>query len=133
MSTAFLADDEVSRLVAQWQRDLSSVRRLAPKTLEAYTRDLGQFMGFLGPHAGGPVSVTTLAELRAADFRAFMARRREEGVEARSLARGLSAIKSFLHFLEREGIVSTEALNTVRAPKAKKSLPKALTVIEAKA
>ena len=133
MSTAFLADDDVSRLVAQWQRDLSSVRRLAPKTLEAYTRDLGQFMGFLGPYAGGPVSVAMLAELRAADFRAFMARRREEGVEARSLARGLSAIKSFLRFLEREGIVSTEALNTVRAPKAKKSLPKALTVLEAKA
>ena len=133
MSTAFLADDEVSRMVAQWQRDLGSVRRLAPKTLEAYSRDLGQFLNFLGPHVGGPVSVAALAELRAADFRAFMARRRDEGIEARSLARGLSAIKSFLRFLEREGIVTTEALNTVRAPKAKKSLPKALTVIEAKA
>ncbi len=133
MSTAFIADAEIERLVAQWQRDLGSVRRLAPKTLEAYTRDLGQFLNFIGPHSGGPVSIATLTELRAADFRAFMARRREDGVEARSLARGLSAIKSFLRFLEREGIVSTEALNTVRAPKAKKSLPKALTVIEAKA
>jgi len=133
MSTALLADDEMSRLVALWQRDLSSVRRLAAKTLEAYSRDVGQFFAFMGVHAGGPVSIAMLAELRAADLRAFMARRRQEGVEARSLARGLSAIKSLFRFLEREGVLSSEALNTIRAPKARKSLPKALTVIEAKA
>ena len=133
MPTELLADDDITRLIAAWQRDLQSVRRLAPKTLEAYTRDLGQFINFLGPHAGGPVSIAMLSQMRPADLRAFMARRREEGVEARSLARGLSAIKSFFRFLEREGAVSTEALNTIRAPKAKKSLPKALTVREAKA
>jgi integrase/recombinase XerC len=133
MSTALLADDDITRLVALWQRDLGSVRRLALNTLEAYSRDVGQFFAFLGVHAGGPVSIAMLAEMRAADLRAFMARRREDGVEARSLARGLSAIKSLFRFLEREGVLSSEALNTIGAPRAKKSLPKALTVIEAKA
>jgi integrase/recombinase XerC len=133
MPTDLLADDDITRLIAAWRRDLQSVRRLAPKTLEAYTRDLGQFINFLGPHAGGPVSVAMLGELRPADLRAFMARRREEGVEARSLARALSAIKGFFRFLEREGVVASEALNTIRSPKARKSLPKALTVLEAKA
>jgi integrase/recombinase XerC len=71
--------------------------------------------------------------MRGADVRAFMASRREDGVEPRSLARGLSAIKSFFRYLEREGVLTTEALNIVRTPKAKKSLPKALTVLEAKA
>ena len=130
MSTAFLVDAEIERLIAAWHRDMGSVRRLAPKTLEAYGRDLGQFLGFLGPHHGGPVSLAILRDMRAADIRAFMAVRREEGIEARSLARGLSAIKSFFRFLEREGVLSTEALNIVRTPKAKKSLPKALTVTE---
>ena len=133
MSTALLADDEITRLVALWQRDLGSVRRLAPNTLEAYERDVGQFFAFLGVHAGGPVSLSMLGEMRAADLRAFMARRREDGVEARSLARGLSALKSFFRFLEREGVLSSEALNIIRAPRARKSLPKALTVLEAKA
>ncbi len=132
MSTALIADDDVNAQVARWVRDMGSVRRLAPKTLEAYRRDLGQFLNFLGPHTGGAVSIATLRDMRAADLRAFMASRREEQIEARSLARGLSAIKSFFRYLEREGIVSTEALNTVRTPKAKKSLPKALTVLEAK-
>lgn len=133
MSTAFLVDDSLGAQIKAWERDLGAVRRLAPKTLEAYTRDLGQFLTFLAPHMGGPVSLATLGEMRGADFRAFMARRREEGIEARSLARALSAIKSFFRFLEREGVLSTEALNVVRTPKAKKSLPKALTVSEAKA
>src|SRR3954471_9534216 len=131
--TAFLVDAEIERLIATWNRDLGAVRRLAPNTLEAYGRDLAQYFAFLAPHTGGAVSLQTLREMRGADMRAFMARRREDGVEPRSLARALSAIKSFFRFLEREGVLSTEALNTVRTPKAKKSLPKALTVLEAKA
>ena len=130
--TAFLVDAEIERLIAAWQRDLGAVRRLAPNTLEAYSRDLAQYFAFLAPHTGGAVSLQTLRDMRGADMRAFMARRREDGVEARSLARSLSAIKGFFRFLEREGLLSTEALNVVRTPKAKKSLPKALTVLEAK-
>lgn len=132
-STAFLVDAEIDRLLGLWQRDLGAVRRLAPKTLEAYGSDLRQFLAFLARHTGGAVSVKTLSELRAADIRAFMAaRRQEDELSSRSLARELSAIKSFFRFLEREGIVSTEALNIVRAPKQPRSLPKALTVAEAK-
>ena len=132
-STGFLADDIVNGHIAGWLRHLGAVRRLATKTLEAYQRDLSQFVTFLAGHTGGAVSLTSLSEMRAADLRAFMAVRRQDGVEARSLARSLSAIKSFFRYLEREGVLSTEALNTVRTPKTKKSLPKALTVTEAKA
>jgi integrase/recombinase XerC len=127
------ADSSVLAHLAAWQRDLGAVRRLAAKTLEAYGRDLGQFLTFLAVHTGGPVSVATLSGLRAADFRAFLASRREDGAGNRTLGRGLSAIKSFLRYLEREGAVSSEALNIVRTPKAGKSLPKPLTVAEAKA
>ena len=131
--TALLVDADVERLVALWQRDLGAVRRLATLTLEAYQRDLAQFLNFLATHTGGPVSLKTLGELRAADFRAFMAQRRSEDLSSRSLARALSAIKSFFRFLEREGELSIEALNIVRAPKQPRSLPKALTISEAKA
>jgi integrase/recombinase XerC len=132
-STGFLADDIVNGHVAGWLRDLGAVRRLAARTLEAYRRDLGQFVTFLASHTGGAVSLATLRDMRAADLRAFMAVRRQDGVEARSLARALSAIKSFFRYLEREGVLSIEALNTLRTPRTRKSLPKALTVREAKA
>lgn len=131
--SAFLVDDAVAALIKGWQRDLGAVRRLAANTLEAYGRDLGQFLNFLALHTGGPVSIATLNDLRAADIRAFMAKRREENLSSRSLGRALSAIKNFFRFLEREGAVSTEAFNVIRAPRQSKSVPKALTVSEAKA
>jgi len=130
--TAFALDPFVKSQFAAWQRDLSAVRRLADNTLEAYGRDVGQFLSFLAGHSGGPVTLQTLKEIRAADIRAFMAVRRAETLGSRSLARALSAIKSFFRFLEREGVMSTEALNVVRTPKQPKGLPKALTVLEAK-
>ncbi len=133
MTHAFLADSTVSAHIVAWQRDLGAIRRLAPKTLEAYLRDLGQFLSFLSAHTGGEVRVATLKDLRAADIRAFLAARRSDDLGPRSLARALSALKSFFGFLEREGLVATEALNTIRTPKQPRSLPKALTVLEARA
>ena len=132
VDSAFACDEFIRARLAAWQRELSSVRRLAPNTLEAYTRDAGQFLSFLAGHTGGPVTLTTLRELRGADIRAFMAQRRGESLGSRSLARVLSALKSFFGFLEREGVVASEAFNVIRTPKLPKSLPKALTVIEAR-
>ncbi|MGV3490286.1 MAG: tyrosine recombinase XerC [Devosia sp.] len=132
MSHAFIADATLSAHIAEWQQELGAVRRLAPLTLEAYLRDLGQFLTFLNTHAGGTVTLATLRDLRAADIRAFLAARRNETLDSRSLARALSAIKSFFGHLERHEILATEALNAVSTPKLPKSLPKALTVTEAK-
>jgi len=130
--SAFATDAFIQSQIAAWLRDLGSVKRLAPKTLEAYQRDISQFMSFLAGHMGGPISLTSLKELRGADIRAFMAQRREESLGSRSLARVLSALRSFFGHLERENILTTEALNVVRTPKIARSLPKALTVIEAR-
>src|SRR5690606_28965960 len=48
--TAFHTDEEIQRLAALWQRDLGAVRRLAANTLDAYGRDLAQFLAFLARH-----------------------------------------------------------------------------------
>ena len=130
--SAFATDAFVRSRMDAWLRDLGSVRRLAPRTLEAYGRDLGQFMSFLSGPAGGPVTLDTLKDLRGADIRAFMAQRRTESLGSRSLARVLSSLKSFFGYLEREGTLTSDALNVIRTPKIPRSLPKALTVVEAK-
>jgi len=130
--SAFATDDALRSQIAHWQRELGSVRRLAPNTLEAYGRDLDQFLSFLSGHVGGAVTLAVLRDLRGADIRAFMAVRRADSLGSRSLARVLSALKSFFRYLEREGVVATEALNVIRTPKLPKSLPKALTVVEAR-
>jgi integrase/recombinase XerC len=133
MSYAHLTSPDLQSHIANWQRDLGSIRRLAKKTLEAYLSDLGQFLTFLSAHTGGEVGMPTLKDLRPADIRAFLAARRNDDIGPRSLARELSAIKSFFGYLEREGILASEALATIRTPKQPRSLPKALTVLEARA
>jgi integrase/recombinase XerC len=130
---AFAADDAVKAELAAWQRQLAAVRRLSPNTVEGYGRDVAAFIAFLADHTGGPVTIKTLSELRTADLRAFLAHRRSEGLASRSLARSLSAEKSLFRYLEQQGIVQTEAFDALRTPKLPKSLPKALTVAEAKA
>ena len=129
---AFAIADSLKPHVADWLSHLKSARRLSPKTLEAYQRDVMTLMAFLGDHFGGPVTLKSLGELRAADFRAFMAARRHAGVGARTLARQLSATRNFFSFLEREGLVKTEALSVIRGPKLPKSLPKPLTPVQAR-
>jgi integrase/recombinase XerC len=130
--SAFATDAFVQSRIGLWQRELGAVRRLSANTLDAYASDLSQFLSFLAGHSGGVVTLTTLKDLRAADIRAFLAERRNAAIGSRTLARQLSALKSFFRFLEREGTMSTEALDTIRTPRQPRSLPKALTVAESR-
>ncbi|MGH6892257.1 MAG: tyrosine recombinase XerC, partial [Dongiaceae bacterium] len=65
------------------------------------------------------------------DFRAWMAARQADGIEARSLARALSALKNLFRFLNRRGLAANGAIATLRAPKLPRAVPKPLTVGEA--
>ncbi len=130
--TAFAVDDTIRQYIVDWLRELAAVRRLASKTLEAYERDLAQFLRFLSDHTAGTIDTGKLSDLRPADIRAFMAARRNDNIGSRSLARSLSALKSFFRFVEREGGPATSAFDAIRTPRIAKSLPKALTVNEAR-
>jgi len=124
------APDTLARIEA-WEEHLGAERRLSPKTLEAYRRDLDQFLAFLTPHIGNPPKVADLSALRMADIRAFMASRRGDGVGARTLARGLAGIRSFIAFLEREGLANGAAFRAMRTPRQPKTLPRPLSAPDA--
>ncbi|PSC04986.1 recombinase XerC [Alsobacter soli] len=126
------AAPDLQAALASWARHLASERRLSPKTLEAYGRDISQFVGFLGERAGAPAALADVKRLRPADIRAFMAGRRAEGIGSRSLMRALASVRSALRFLEREGLVDASALSAIRGPKLGKSLPKPLSAPNAR-
>jgi integrase/recombinase XerC len=112
--------------IGRWLAHLRAERRLSAKTLEAYDRDVRQFLIFLGAHWGATVTLKRFAALEAADIRAFMAARRSDAIASRSLMRALAGLRSFARFLEREGKGKVGAFAAIRAPKVGKSLPKPL-------
>lgn len=118
--------------IMQWQSHLRAERRLSPKTLEAYSRDLRQCLVFLSEHWGGLVTLKQFAAIEATDVRAFMSFRRADDIGGRSLMRALAGLRSFGRFLEREGKGKLGALSAIRAPKIGKSLPKPIQMTAAK-
>jgi integrase/recombinase XerC len=127
----FAAPDVAAEIV-RWLGYLGAEKRMSPKTVEAYQRDVHQFLAFLAGHLGGRPSLAKLAKLTPTDVRAFMASRRGDGIGSRSLMRSLAGMRSFARFLERNGKGKVGALAAVRAPKVPKTLPKPLHVAAAK-
>ncbi|MGB6119982.1 MAG: tyrosine recombinase XerC [Mesorhizobium sp.] len=126
------AREDLHAARGQWLKSLARERRLASLTVDAYERDTRQFLMFLTGHLGGPPGLKDISDLRTADLRAFLARRRSEGAGARTLGRGLAGVRSFLRFLEKRGLASAAGVTAMRAPKQPKSLPKPLTAVDAR-
>src|SRR5262249_22713608 len=126
------AANEVTREFAGWLGHLAPERRLSPKTVEAYERDVRQFLIFLSGHLGKRVTLPALSRLKPLDVRAFIAGRRNDGVSSRSLMRMLAGARSFARFLERNGKGKIGALSAVRSPKLTRTLPTPLAIAAAK-
>jgi integrase/recombinase XerC len=127
------AGPDVDRAVNAWFVYLMTERQLAALTVEAYRRDLSQFLGFLAGHFGAPPDLKRLFSLSARDVRAFLAARRAQDVGSRSLSRTLSALRMFYRFLERRGLGKNDAIRAVSLPKLPHSVPKPLTAPKATA
>lgn len=115
-----------TKALAAWLAHLRALAGAADNTLSAYQRDVLGFLAFLGQHRGAAAGMATLRAVQLSDMRAWMAQERARATSARSLARRLSAIKSFYRWLaEREGFDPTQILAT-RAPRFHKKLPRPL-------
>ncbi len=122
---------QISDQIQLFLRHLDAERGLAGKTLEAYERDLCQFMAFLSSYQGQSVTIDMLEAIDVRGFRSFLARRRAQGTSSRSLARSLSALRSFFRFLNRQKIIENQAVLAVQMPKIPHSVPKPLSELKA--
>ncbi|MHA1128120.1 MAG: tyrosine recombinase XerC [Alphaproteobacteria bacterium] len=116
--------DQALHLLEEWLTRMSALHGSSPKTIEAYRRDVSGFLGFLGNHLGAPAGKSALAAVTISDMRAWMAFERNRGLSARSLARALSAVKSFYRWLGEAFKIEAAAVTATRAPKLKQRLPR---------
>ena len=111
-----------------WLISQKALKGASANTLTAYAADVRDFLVFLTHHQGGPQGLAPLTQVGISEMRSWMARLRAEEVGARSVARKLSAVKSFYRWLgERQGFEPTAVLSA-RAPKFEKKLPRPLSV-----
>lgn len=130
---ALPAAPDLAAAAAAWLVHLAHERRLSGRTIEAYGRDVRQFLAFLETRFGAPPGVADFTDLAPGDLRAFLAQRRGQGIDSRSLQRALSALKSLARHIARETGATAAALGAIRAPKAGRRLPRPLSPADAKA
>ena len=83
-------------------------------------------------HLGGRPTLASLADLRPADFRAWLAAQAARGVSRSTSARGLSVVRGFYRWLAKAGLVDNPAVAALKTPRVPRPVPKALTVEEAR-
>ena len=109
---------------------LSGERRLSGKTTESYQRDISAFLAFLSRHLDKTIDIRDLRDLALRDFRAYLAfrQRGEKSLSPASIARQLSALRTFFRYLNRRYGVENDAIGLIKGPRVKAPLPKPLSV-----
>ena len=118
----FNADGRLLEVIKQWRRWLLDERRYSEHTADAYLRDLSQFLAFFQ----NPISLENLQNVSLSKFRSFIASAHNQAVEKSSLARKISSLRGFYHWLEKQNLVHNPAIGVLASPRKPKILPRAM-------
>lgn len=127
MTASILISAGARDALADWLDHMRALDGASANTLEAYRKDVTGFLAFISEHLGASTGRKTLASVTLSDMRAWMAHERGHGLSARSLARALSAVKSFYRWLSDQDGFDASAVLMTRAPKYTKKLPRPVT------
>src|SRR5580700_3981890 len=113
--------------IEKFLRYLNSERHVSPHTLRNYASDLQQFHTYLNPPESALVK---LADIDHRVIREYLGHLHDQELQKSSIARKLAALRSFLKFCAREGLVRENAARLVATPKLPKRIPSILSAEE---
>ena len=111
-----MADD-----VAGFLEHLEKQRDVSPNTVKAYGRDLADFTAFLQAHYGK--RAWTWESIDRLTMRGFLGHMQKRGIGKRSIARTLSAIRTFYRYLANTNDIDANPAKMVGTPKSERYLP----------
>lgn len=116
----------------EWRGWLADEKRFSPHTLDAYQRDINDFLFFLIERIGSLPGLADLEAMQRADFRSYLAHRAALENGRSSIARSLSTLRNFFRWLDRRDLVKNGTIGSVRTPKVPRTLPRPLSIKEAR-
>ena len=119
--------DAQARLIDAWLDQQWLEKGLSENSLSNYRRDVRQLADWLHERGG------SLLEAQRYQLLEFLAARHQLGISARTVARQLSAVKSFYRWLKREGRLPEDPALLIERPKTGRPLPKTLTEADVEA
>ncbi|HYW49852.1 MAG TPA: tyrosine recombinase XerC [Gemmatimonadaceae bacterium] len=108
-------------LITEWLGYLAKERQMSAHTITAYTSDLSRFTAYLGARAQGEAWDWGTVDRNT--IRGFLGWLSRQGLERRSIARTLSAVRGFYRYLHRDEHVTANPARSVRTPKVGRHLP----------
>jgi integrase/recombinase XerC len=119
---------DTTRDLAAFLRSIEHGRQLSPHTVAAYRGDLTELTAFLDRYYDG--DGWTWQGVDRLALRGFLGHLGKRRLARRSIARKLSAVRSFFRWLQREEVLDANPARAVRSPKLEKKLPAWLTRAE---
>lgn len=116
-------------LIDQFLNYLLVERGLSKNTLEAYGHDLRLWSQYV---QGKKSKEVTLSQMEPDGILNFLIWRKAMGVDSRTLARNLVALRNFFKFCYREKIISSDFTQNIDLPKIHRKLPRVLNTLEIK-
>lgn len=130
MADAALSD-QLRDALERWSTHEAVLKKASSHTIKAYQADLRLFLHFMAHHKGGTFGIAHLWALTPQDMRAWMANERSTGTASRSLARKLSAVKTFATWASEDTGGDASVILSTRSPKFQKSLPRPISATQA--
>lgn len=113
-----------------WLKYLKISCNLSQNTINAYASDLRQLILFLNEYKGATYALSDFQELNKNDVRAWILSRRNANECAKTISRGVSAVKSFIKFLIKEEKIKNSDILMMRGLKIEKNLPRPLSIVQ---
>ena len=111
-----------------WINHLSNIKKLSQNSVISYKNDLSKFLIFFQDYIEKNIGLKEMENIEISEFRSFLTHRRNSEISSNSIARNISALKSFFRFLIRNNKIKESSVFNLKSPKLKKSLPRPINV-----